>query len=310
LKGLSAPNKSIPSKYFYDDRGSQLFQEIMKLPEYYLTDCELNIFHEKKDLLHEIIRGDEEGPFELIELGAGDGTKTEILLQFMVDQQADFKYIPVDISKESNQRLYRRLKGKIPELSVLTLSADYFSAMEEINRISSNRKVVLFLGSNIGNFDHHASISFFKKLGENLHPGDMLIIGFDLIKDPRIILDAYNDPKGVTREFNLNLLERMNRELGANFNRDKFLHFPLYDPETAAAMSYLVSCEDQTVYFQALDHDFNFRAWELIFMEISRKYDTSLIHDLAAASGFEVTENIYDNRMYYTDSVWKFTDRS
>jgi dimethylhistidine N-methyltransferase len=305
-QGLSAEHKYIPSKYFYDDSGSRLFQEIMRLPEYYLTDCEVDILKNQKDTILRSIVESGKNEFDLIELGAGDGTKTRILLHHLIDHNVDFTYLPVDISEESNVRLYRRLKGALPDLPIETISDDYFGAMETIMQQSKRRKVLLFLGSNIGNFSYDESLLFFRRLAETLEKGDLLIVGFDLIKDREIILNAYNDSSGVTRDFNLNLLKRLNRELNAHFDLSEFEHHPVYDEVENAAKSYLKSKKDQFVAIRALDIEVKFRKDELIFTEISRKYSHELIGELAAESGFSVVRDLIDSRNYFTDSIWIF----
>lgn len=305
--GLSARPKYIPSKYFYDDRGSRLFQKIMKLPGYYLTDCELEIFHHKKEQFLKAITGSGDNRFDLVELGAGDGIKTEILIRYFTEQKIDFRYFPVDISSESNRHLFRRLKSTFPDLDILPVSHEYLEALEKINAMTDRRKVLLFLGSNVGNMDHESSVKFFQRLASGLKTSDLLIIGFDLIKDPEVILPAYNDSEGVTSDFNLNLLTRINREMEADFNLKNFVHHPVYNIEEGAAKSYLKSTIDQEVYIGALRMSIHFRKGELIFTEISRKYDPDLIQQLAIESGFRVLNNLSDNRKYFINSIWIYT---
>lgn len=302
-EGLSGRRKSLPSKYFYDDRGSQLFQQIMKLPEYYLTRCEHDIFELHKEALANHIRGTGK-QFDLIELGAGDGTKTQILLKHFLSENLNFRYIPLDISAESNLRLFRRLKAMFPNLNIAPLDAEYFTGLEKLKHSSNNNKIVLFLGSNIGNFNTEEAIDFYKTLGSNLNKGDWVLSGFDLKKDPEKILAAYNDSQGVTREFNLNLLKRLNRELDSNFIVENFGHCPVYDPESGAAKSFLVSKKQQTVGIKALDLEFHFDAWEAIFTEISQKYDLRTVEEIADSSGYTVKENFTDEKNYFVDSLW------
>lgn len=305
-EGLSGNTKSLPSKYFYDNRGSQLFQEIMKLPEYYLTRCEHEIFEDHKERIAEHVKMDGQ-TLDLIELGAGDGTKTQILLAHLLNKNIRFRYLPVDISSESNARLQRRLRSVLPKLEIETISTEYFDALNNLAKTSSNPKLVLFLGSNIGNFSGGESQAFFKTLAETLDKGDLLICGFDLKKGPDQILAAYNDGSGVTREFNLNLLHRLNRELGADFVVENFDHYPVYDPETGAARSYLISRKKQRVCIKSLDKTFSFKEWEPVFTEISQKYDLHMINDMAVRNGFSVRDNFIHNKSLFVDSLWEWT---
>ena len=306
LKGLSAKPKFLLSKYFYDDEGSRLFQEIMKLPEYYLTKAEFEIFAEQTA---EIFRafGAEDSSFDLIELGAGDGTKTAVLIDYFLRQNTDFTYLPIDISQEALDALTEKFSAEFPRLSMKTKTGDYFRILETLKTESSRRKILLFLGSNIGNFSQEQAEDFFRRLRGVMNADDLLFVGFDLQKDPRVILRAYDDAQGVTAAFNLNLLTRINRELGGNFDLRKFSHYAIYRPTECAARSFLISREAQTVFIEALNKSFDFKAWEPIFMEISQKYSLEMIDDFARTSGFRVVKNFFDRQNFYTDSLWKPT---
>jgi dimethylhistidine N-methyltransferase len=227
LNGLSANPKYLLSKYFYDDAGSMIFQDIMQMPEYYLTDCELEIFTTHRKLITEAFS---EGvhAFDLIELGSGDGLKTKILLQFLVEKKVNFNYIPIDISHKANIDLVTSLKNELPQLNVSAKTGDYFQEVKKLNGYSGLRKVFLFLGSNIGNFSDDEIDRFFSQLSNLCHKGDKLLIGFDLKKSPDVIMKAYNDSHGHTRRFNLNHMARINRELKADFNPDNFEHQAVY----------------------------------------------------------------------------------
>lgn len=304
-KGLSGAPKSLSSKYFYDDEGSRIFQDIMKLPEYYLTRCEFEIFQQQTAEIFEAFKN-ENAQFDLIELGPGDGTKTAVLIDYFLKHSADFTYIPIDISAEALRLVGENFRAKFPDLTIKEKNGDYFRVLETLKETDKDRtKIVFFLGSNIGNFRKEEGIDFFQRLSAAMSKDDLLFIGFDLQKDPRIILNAYDDPAGVTSAFNLNLLKRMNNELGANFNVDKFMHYATYHPTDGAARSYLISREEQTVRIDALDQKFEFAEWEPIYMEISQKYSVPMIHELAEKSGFKVIKNFYDSRHYYTNSLWK-----
>lgn len=302
-KGLSAKPKFLSSKYFYDDAGSRLFQQIMDLPEYYLTRAEFDIF---KTQAAEIFAAFTEASanFDLIELGAGDGTKTAFLIDYFLRQKTDFTYSPIDISQEAIDALTAKFKTDFPSLSMKAQTGDYFRILETLKSASKKPKIVLFLGSNIGNFSREQSVEFFKNLRGVMNPNDLLFVGFDLHKDPRVIVSAYDDAAGVTARFNLNLLRRINRELGADFDLENFLHYAIYQPIECAARSFLMSRIDQTVHIKALDQSFKFAAWEPIFMEISQKFSLEMISDLARASGFNVAQNFFDADCYFADSLW------
>ncbi len=304
LLGLSETPKSLSSKYFYDDEGSRLFQEIMKLPEYYLTGCEEEIFSTQTDAIyHSFANGD--NAFDLIELGAGDGTKTAVLVDHFLKRNADISYSPVDISQEALDALTEKFTTEFPDLAMQTLSGDYFRILKSLQNGGGRRKVLLFLGSNIGNFSRAQALDFFRQLRAVMNANDLLFIGFDLQKDPHVIVQAYDDSAGVTAQFNLNLLRRINRELGADFDLDKFTHYAIYRPVEYSARSFLISRERQTVHIRALNRNFEFDQWEAVFMEISQKYSLKMIADLAAESGFEIKQNFFDSRNYYCDSLWQ-----
>lgn len=304
LAGLSATPKYLSSKYFYDDEGSRLFMEIMKLPEYYLTRCEFEIFSEQANEIYEAFSTGADG-FDLIELGAGDGTKTAVLIDHFLKQGADFTYSPIDISQEACEALSAKFNERFPGLRMKPHQGDYFQILGTLRSGSARRKVILFLGSNIGNFNREQSIDFFSQLRAVMNDDDLLFTGFDLHKDPRVIARAYDDDKGVTAAFNLNLLRRINRELGANFDLGKFSHYAVYRPIERAARSFLISREKQIVYIEALGRPFEFEQWEPIFMEISQKYSLTTINELADEGGFEVVQNFFDHRQYFCDSFWR-----
>lgn len=299
--GLQQTPKQLSSKYFYDAKGDQLFQDIMHMPEYYLTNCEFEILESSKKALLDLIGT---AHFDLIELGAGDGHKTKILLEHFSKAQADFSYIPVDISANVLQHLKGDLLKRWPSMDVIPMQGDYLAMLEELHYRHTARKVILFMGANIGNLTPQRAKAFLSRIKAHMEPGDILIIGFDLKKDPATILNAYNDPAGITAAFNLNLLSRMNRELGANFELNSFKHWESYDPITGATKSFLISKKEQEVYIKYLKETFTFKAWEAIEVELSQKYSISEIQDLASELNFKVLEHFKDARDYFVDSVW------
>lgn len=304
FEGLSDNPKHLSSKYFYDDEGSRLFQEIMKLPEYYLTRSEDEIFRKQTENIFNCFKAGKNG-FDLIELGAGDGTKTSLLVDYFLKQRADFRYVPIDISSEALNFLTDKFNKEFPDLDIQTEQGDYFKTLQTFSDRSDKRKIILFLGSNIGNFREKQAVEFFKHLREVMNSDDLIFIGFDLHKNPKSILNAYSDSQDVTAKFNLNLLKRINRELGANFNTEEFSHYASYHPTECAARSYLISQQEQTVKIESLNKNFHFKKWEPIYMEVSQKYNIEMIENLAKNSGFEIVKNFYDENRFYTNSLWK-----
>jgi L-histidine N-alpha-methyltransferase len=303
-KSLSSSPKALSSKYFYDEVGDKLFQTIMGMGEYYLTRAEFEIFDTQKEAMLKSFLGADES-FNLIELGAGDGTKTKVLLRHFVESEIDFNYSPIDISQHVLDLLTNDLENTLPKLKVNPMQGDYFDALSNLNQNHYQKEVVLFLGSNIGNFSNTATEQFLSKLSQNLHKGDLLLIGFDLMKDPNVILSAYNDQLGVTKAFNINLLNRINNELGADFDLEAFIHFPTYNPSTGETRSHLVSRKDQEVTIEALEKTYQFKAWEAIHTEVSQKYSMKMIEDFAKNTGFRIVRNFTDSENYFVDSLWE-----
>lgn len=304
LTGLSAQQKSLSSKYFYDTNGSKIFQSIMNMPEYYLTDCELEIFETQTAEILESFKNNGDA-FELVELGAGDGLKTKKLLSYFLHKNINFEYAPIDISKSAVLQLIDDLNTDFPNLKTRPLIGDYFDLLEELNQKEDKPKIILFLGSNIGNFREDEAIGFLSQLRAQMKDGDQIFIGFDLKKDANTILNAYNDPHGHTAQFNLNLLERINRELGGNFQTEFFQHQETYDPQTGAAKSFIISSRQQSVLIDDLSQEFHFAEGEKIFVEISQKYDEKMIEKMAEKSGFQIVRNFQDKRLFYMNSLWK-----
>lgn len=304
LEGLSSNPKFLSSKYFYDDEGSRLFQKIMKVPEYYLTRSEYEIFSQQTAEIYAAFNANS-AEFDLIELGAGDGAKTSVLVEYFLKQNAAFRYVPIDISSEALNILHDKFKKQFPELDIQLEQGDYFKTLETFKEKSDKKKIILFLGSNIGNFSEEHSLEFFRQLQAVMNANDLLFIGFDLHKNPETILRAYDDSLGVTEKFNLNLLKRINHELGGNFVVEEFEHYASYHPTERAARSFLISQIDQTVFIESLNKEFEFKQWEPIFMEVSQKYNLEMIEKLARESGFEVAKNFFDESVFYVNSLWK-----
>jgi len=304
LQGLLAKQKYLQSKYFYDAAGDKLFQQIMHCEDYYPTRCELDIFKNQSIALANFFK-EKLGAFDVIELGAGDALKSSYLLRELLDNQSEFTYMPIDISKNVIDLLESTLPKKLAGLRMKGLNGQYFEMLEEAYRRSSKPKVVLFLGSNLGNMLPEDARNFCTRLYAQLQPGDLLFIGLDLKKNPSTILKAYNDKDGYTRQFNLNLLKRMNRELEANFDLDQFEHYPSYDPISGACKSYLVSLADQEVRFGSADTTITFKANEVIFMEISQKYTVDEVRAFASGCGFKTLQEFFDRKGWFMDTVWQ-----
>lgn len=298
--GLSAKNKSLPSKYFYDATGDALFVKIMNMPEYYLTNAELEILtHQTDDLIRAFgMNGDH---FNIVELGAGNGLKVVKLLKQLNGH--NFSYAPIDISANVLSILKERLIKELPKLDFDGKQGEYFEVLDGLKNV--DKKVILFLGSNIGNLVGSRAHVFMKKVSESMNQHDKLLIGFDLKKDPKTIEHAYNDPHGFTRDFNLNLLTRINKELGGDFALDMFKHSPEYNPESGTMRSFLESLSDQTVFIKSIGKHYHFTKGECIHTENSQKYDLETIHKIAQNTGLRVKQEFYDSRKYFVDVLFE-----
>lgn len=304
LTGLSRQPKSLSSMYFYDEKGSRLFQQITELDEYYLTGAEREILQAHCGRLAERLSAE---AFRLVELGAGDGRKTKVLLRHFVECGLQFEYVPVDICEEAVVGLTDSLRPLAADgkMRVNGMAAEYFEALAALSQREPQPTCVLFLGSNLGNFQPADAGRFLNGVRQTLRPGDRLLIGLDLKKDPETMIRAYNDSEGVTREFNLNLLDRINRELGGEFDRKQFQHRATYNQELGRMESWLFSVADQQVAVRGLDRRFSFRRGEGIYLECSCKYDLEQIERMAQMNGFEVDEHFFDRRRWFVDSLWR-----
>ncbi len=301
--GLLSEPRHLDAKYFYDSEGDKLFQEIMNCEEYYLTGCEMEIFTSQTAAIEAELRGDG-SHFDLIELGAGDATKSIHLLQHLQAEGIQFTYIPVDISGNVIAELNAKLPKLLPGLKIEGLEGEYFEMLKKAAELSPRRKVVLFMGANIGNMTKSRAGSFSASLRRYLSPGDLALIGFDLKKDPQTILSAYDDRGGITKKFNLNLLKRINDEFESDFDLEKFKHYASYDPETGSCKSYLISTEKQAVHIPGIPV-LHFTKDEHLYMEISQKYTLTEASELAAKSGFEVQREFVDSKNWFVDTLWR-----
>lgn len=302
LHGLSQSPKRLTSRWFYDDEGSRLFQKICDLPEYYPTRCEAEILTKRAAEIVGYLRGK---ALDVVDLGAGDGHKTALVLKAALDVSKDVRYVPIDISEVAMKVAVTSMREILPAVKLGGVVGEYFDALHWLRNQNDRTTLVLFLGSNIGNFGKAQAAVFLRQLWEALNPGDLVLVGFDLKKDIDLLIDAYNDSAGVTAAFNTNVLARINRELGGDFNLSKFRHYATYDVFSGAIESYCVSMARQVVYVRELRTSFTFDEWEPIHTEYSYKYLQKDIDELASATGFKVIDQYFDSKQWFTDSLWR-----
>ena len=306
VAGLSNPRKFVPSKYFYDKNGSELFEQISSLPEYYLTRTETAILQAKSLQIASILNAsnqDDRG-ISIIELGSGSSAKTRILLNQFLALNNKVHYFPIDLSHDMLQQTTKQLESQFPNIDVTGIPTDYDSGIEEANRIINQNatipktKLIVFLGSSIGNFEREQSISFLRMLRAKMTSDqDFLLVGFDLqCKSPKVLSRAYNDSQGITAKFNLNLLARINRELGGNFDIDKFSHLAFYNKKHRRIEMHLVSRTDQDVCVNATGRQFSFRKGETIHTENSYKYSIRQVQSIARLGGFKLQHSFTDSK--------------
>ena len=282
IDGLSQSSKSLPCKLFYDERGYQLFEEICRLDEYYLTRTEVSIMD---DFAGEMAERIEQGAV-LIELGSGASVKTRFLLDHLRSPAA---YVPVDISRDHLEQTAAALNEDYPNLNVVALCADFTSHMELPEGLDADaRRVVYFPGSTIGNFQPHEVLELLRNIRGLCGESGGMLIGIDRKKDVATLEAAYDDAAGVTAQFNLNILTRINRELGADFDEDQFEHRAIYNAEHGRVEISLVSRQSQIVHID--DQRFSFRAGEPIRTEYSYKFSVEGFEKLAESAGFERTD--------------------
>lgn len=301
-KGLSSTPKYLLSKYFYDKKGDALFVDIMKMPEYYLTRAEFDIFKNQTQNIIKALQLNKNTFFELIELGAGDGTKTKELLKVLDTENYDFNYVPIDISQNALDQLKQRVNKELPNVKTTTKQGDYFNVLASLKQ-SNHRKIILFLGSNLGNLSDVQAEDFLYKLSDSLRPNDKVLLGLDIIKSRDIVLPAYNDSQGITKRFNLNLLDRINNELGADFDTNAFIHQPEYTEEEGIARSYIVSTTNQNVTVKSLNKTFHFMEGERVHTETSRKYNDTILNSYLKNTSLQVIDKLMDSNTYFADFI-------
>jgi dimethylhistidine N-methyltransferase len=298
-RGLTTQPKRFLPKYFYDELGSQLFEAICLLPEYYLTRAENEILQCYADEIVATVPG----PTTLIEMGSGSASKTRLLIEALLRKQTELLFMPVDISATALENSSRILLQSYPRLNIEAYAADYFAALAELAKEQRTHTLALFLGSNISNFDPEEALKFLRALRQVLREGDALLLGADLKKEKSVLEAAYNDALGVTAAFNLNVLARINRELGGNFDLRTFAHRAVYNEEAGRVEIYIESCCEQTVRISKLDLEVQFAAGEQIHTENSYKYDLENIGRLAAQTGFTRAQTWQDQKEQFSSNL-------
>lgn len=292
VDGLSAKQKQISPKYFYDERGSQLFDEITRLPEYYLTNTELGIMRDNIDEMVAMVGKQA----SLIEFGSGSSLKTRILLEHLSELAA---YVPVDISQEHLHASADQIRDRFPHIDVLPVVADFTQAFALPKpMVMPVRNIIYFPGSTIGNFEHDMAMNLLRVMYQEAGRGGALLIGVDLQKDPDIIENAYNDSAGITAKFNLNMLQHLNRDYGANFDVEEFAHNASYDADAGRVVIELISQANQTV--ELGDTAFDIADGEAILTEYSHKYTLDGFAAMASAAGFTVEKTWTDAEQLFS----------
>ncbi len=293
-EGLTATPKHLPAKLFYDEIGSQLFEQITELPEYYLTRTERSILERyASDICRQAGSG-----LTLVELGAGTATKTCLIIEELVRQQSRTIFYPIDVSASALDEAVRQLGKQFPSLRVNPIVADYTGGVAALNRISG-RKLVLYIGSSIGNFEPPQAIRMLRRIRQTLRSGDALLLGADFAKSSKILVPAYDDAQGVTAAFNKNILARLNRELDADFNVEAFRHIAQWNRRCSRMEIYLESTVEQSAFIPAIDLDVKFTAGERIHTENSYKYTDEMIESILRESGFTLEHTWCDRKKWF-----------
>ncbi|MFC2048254.1 L-histidine N(alpha)-methyltransferase [Chloroflexota bacterium] len=292
LSGLRKPQKELPSKYFYDERGSYLFEHICKLDEYYIPRTEASIMQAHIEEMAELIGAH----ILLVEYGSGNCEKVRFLLNHLHDPVA---YVPIDISREQLLYVTKELASGYPKLEVLPVCADYVSSLElPVPKRTGERVVVYFPGSTIGNFDPIPAKNFLEHVAKVCGPGGAMLIGVDLKKDTAVLHNAYNDKKGITAVFNLNLLDRINRELNCDFQLEWFQHYAFYNPRESRIEMHLLSRREQTVHLNGVA--IPFAKGESIWTESSYKFNLDDFEQVAITAGFKVERVWTDEQQWFS----------
>lgn len=297
LAGLRSSPRRLSSLYFYDDRGSELFDEITRLPEYYLTRVEREILERHADAIVDLVCDE---PVCVVDLGAGSGDKTRVILQRLRERGADVRYAPLDVSAAALWDAEQRMQRMLPGLRVDPVHDEYVAGLSRVRASHPKcRLLVLWLGSSIGNFNDAQAEEMLRDLSGVCAADDVLLVGFDLLKDPAALVAAYADSQGVTAEFNYNLLRRINRELKGTFDVDAFLHHATFSPSQSRMESFLISKRAQSV--SVAGYTFEIGAWEPIHTEVSCKYSESRVAELLTAAGLGQLQLFTDEQRQFAD---------
>ena len=295
VSGLSKANKSLPARYFYDARGSQLFEDICQLPEYYPTRTEASIL---KQYATEIIHRTQAE--ELVELGSGSSTKTRYLLDAYPSGDRPIYYIPIDVSDSILKESAYDLLADYPQLKIRGKVATYSQALQQLSTSFFGKRLIIFLGSSIGNFNARECDRFIELVTSALNPGDYFLLGIDLQKPAAILEAAYNDSQGVTAAFNLNMLQHLNNRFNGNFNLNLFEHWAIYDGVKHQIEMYLVSQQQQSVTLQDLNLTIELNKKEKILTEISRKFDLVKMRKYLSDRSLNIIQTYTDSRQWFS----------
>lgn len=304
IAGLTQRQKTIPCHYLYDDRGSEIFEQICELPEYYPTRTEAEILEANGSAIAQTT-----GPCELIELGSGSSTKTRLLFDSYDNLDYPLRYVPIDVSAGMLEASAKELLSDYPTLKIYGLVGTYEQALQHLPPSPLPKQMVFFLGSSLGNFAPKQCQEIFQQITASLNPGDYFLLGLDLQKSKDILEPAYNDRQGVTAEFNYNLLDHLNRRFQGNFNRQNFQHWTFYNAELGQIETYLRSTQAQTVYLKALDLTVELEAGEAIRTEISRKFDLQTIKKELAQEGLETLKTWQDSQNWFSLLLCQISDQ-
>jgi len=289
-EALTGPMKSLPCKYFYDQQGMALFEQICNLPEYYLTRVETAILKNQAARIIELCHSN----LILVELGSGSSTKSRYLIEPCLARQEQLAYYAVDISPGGMENGVRQLLQEYPRLRVVGLVGEFADGLSYLATHASEPRLVAFLGSTVGNFTEEEIARFFTMLRHHLRPDDRFLLGVDLLKDPTVLEAAYDDSQGITAKFNLNILTRLNRELSADFDLAAFRHRAVFNQERSRIEMHLVSLRNQRVRIGDLGLDIDFRQGETIHTENCYKYSQEVMESLLASHGFQVLSRFTD----------------
>jgi len=286
--------KSINPKFFYDEKGSYLFKKICTLPEYYISRTEVALLRQLDEKLSHYLNGN----FRLVELGSGSSSKTRILIDILAKSQKHIEYFPIDISNIIRESC-KELQNDYKNLCITGIIDDYKPALELVKNYDDKNNLIVFLGSSFGNYDHNTGLRFLQKINSLMKSNDLFLLGLDLTKDETVLEKAYNDSQGITAQFNLNVLSRINSELDANFDKNKFVHYAVYNKNQNRIEMYLRSLEKQIVNIPKADLLFEIEKDELIHTENSFKFTISQIKEMSAMSNFQIQDIWCDEKRYF-----------